>query len=686
MAMAMNTGFLKVVSPDELADNERRDAEARAARRRERPEHTYREAVRHFLWDQWEMMRNHRQSSGLGARMLAAMRVYDGRYSPAQLQEIRNFGGSEVFARIVANKARGATSLLRDVFFAQQRTWEVGPTPEPSIRDDVISTIDELVMMEAEAMMQAGMPIDQKVIADRKQALMTAARRAAEKLAAQEAREATTKMDDRLREGGFYVALAELLVDLPIFPFAVIKGPVVRIVDQVKWVDKQPQLVQAPQLQWERVSPFDIYFTPGASTIAQADIIQRHRWTTMDLTQLLSVPTFDEDEVRAAIAEFEDGGHRDWTDSYDEDRAVMEGRESTSWNRSHFIDALEYHGAVPARTLHRLGVPAEDAPDPDRTYMVEMWMCGSHLLKLSVNDTPRRRVPYSIVSFEQVPGTLVGNGLTDILADVQQVANGALRALVNNMAMASGPQVVVLENRFSEAQETMDIYPWKRWRMVDEPGQGALPPVQFYQPNSNATELLGVYQKMTELADEISAIPRYLTGSGAPGGAGRTASGLNMLMGNASKMLQQVCHNIDTMVVEPTLQALYDLLLMTDSLGEMSGDERIVVRGASVVNAREAERSRMLEFLQLTGNPMDMQILGVQGRAKLLREIARHIGIQGVELVPSEEELIAREQQQAQQMAQQGPAGAQGQPQGKPSTPPQQMNSVQRRNMQPGGQ
>jgi hypothetical protein len=62
----------------------------------------------------------------------------------------------------------------------------------------------------------------------------------------------------------------------------------------------------------------------------------------------------------------------------------------------------------------------------------------------------------------------------------------------------------------------------------------------------------------------------------------------------------------------------------------------------------------MLEFLQLTANPIDAQIVGVPGRAELLREIADRIGLQGAEIVPDKETLAA---QQTSQMAQTGMPG-----------------------------
>ena len=54
-----------------------------------------------------------------------------------------------------------------------------------------------------------------------------------------------------------------------------------------------------------------------------------------------------------------------------------------------------------------------------------------------------------------MPGTVVGNALPDILTDVADVANATLRALVNDMAIASGPQVIVNDDRIAENEDVM---------------------------------------------------------------------------------------------------------------------------------------------------------------------------------------------------------------------------------------
>ena len=120
----------------------------------------------------------------------------------------------------------------------------------------------------------------------------------------------------------------------------------------------------------------------------------------------------------------------------------------------------------------------------------------------------RKRPPYYVTSFEKVPGTVVGNALPDILADIEEATNAALRSLINNMSIASGPQVVVNDDRIAENENGDDLYPWKRWHTVNDPlGNNATAAGRFFQPNSNAQELLGVYEKFTQIADELSCHP-----------------------------------------------------------------------------------------------------------------------------------------------------------------------------------
>jgi len=632
--------LLRVVTPQGLLQHERATAAAAVVG----DEHDTRmdELARHIRSD-WETMRNHRNStSGWNDRLIHAQRVFNGKYDPDQMMSIRQFGGSEVYARVIALKCRGASALLREVYLTTDKPWGLDPSPEPVLPDDIMQDVQALIAMEAQSQIASGQSLDINALRDRTNTLIASARKAAKKKAMKEARIAESKLDDRLSEGGFYSALTEFITDIPLFPFACIKGPVVRVVPDVVWQDGQPITQQRPKMFWERKSPFDIYWSPGASHIKDAAVIERQRLTRADLNDVMDLPGYNKANIEKVLDDYGRGGlSGDWMDSTDSERAEGESRENPHFNRSGMIDCAEFHGNVQGRLLLDYGFSAEEIPDPLRDYFVQAWLVGRYIIKAQISPNPRKRHPYYITSFEKVPGTPIGNALPDILSDIQDVCNATLRALVNNLSIASGPQVVIDEERLSPLENGDEMYPWKRWRTKSDPlvpQTGSIKPVDFFSPPSHAQELVGVYSFFQGLADDLSAIPRYMSGSNPGGGAGRTASGLAMLMGNASKILQMVAQNIDHDVIKPLLEGLYDMIMLTDRSGTFRGDETIRVRGVEVAVQRETARVRQIELLTATANPFDLQIMGPQGRARLLRAVSGTVGIED-DIVPDEEDL-----------------------------------------------
>lgn len=642
-------GFLRVVSPGDLDEQDRQRAATMAEA--SSPPQTTSTDLGAYIRQRWMAFRNHRNQGNnqINDRLLRAQRVFEGKYDPSQLVEIKKFGGSEVYSRLIAVKVRGASALLRDVYLGPDRPWTINPQPDPPVPPEIQAHIATVVSAEVQSQQQAGQPLVQEQVHQRYTDLMHAAQQAALRNAMTQADAASDKIDDILKSGNFYNAMAEFLVDLPLFPYAVMKGPVVRMVPKMTWVGTSPVIRNKPQMFWERVNPFNFYWTPGASKIEEAEVIERKRMTRADLNDLIGLPGYNEIAVRAALQDYSNG-LRDWLDWPDTEEAFNEARENPSLNLSHMIDALEYHGNVQGHMLLTQGVDPRLIPDLDRDYMVTSWVVGRHTIKTQLNPSPRQRLPYFITSFEKVPGTVIGHGLTDILEDIQEMANATLRALVNNMAIASGPQVVINTQCLTPVNNDNELYPWKRWSVDYDPQGAANKPVDFFQPQSNANELLQVYQAMNTMADDISAIPRYLTGEGVSGGAGRTSSGLSMLMGNAQKVLQTVAANVDDDVLTPLLSSLYDMIMLTDTSGMLSGGEQVEVNGVHVAMQKETERQKQLQFLQITANPMDQAIVGQLGRGRLLRSIAQNMGVPD-DIVPDDDTLQAQVAEQKKMQA-----------------------------------
>jgi hypothetical protein len=656
------------------------EARAREASQGTQPDTNQYTGLEGYIRTQWDMMTRHRNTvGGWSDRLLAALRAFNGQYDPTKLAEIRRFGGSDVYARLTAAKCRGASSLLRDVYLGAERPWGLTPPSDPAIPPEVLQSIEQLVTTEVQSAMQGApavpdpnnlpgsppvMPAipgkmpDPDQIQERIFQLMVSARDAAKVHAKEQTTISEEKLDEILTQVNFYTAFAEFLTDMPVFPFGCIKGPTIRMVMDVKWVGKQPQQLRKPRLWWEHVSPFDLWWTPGVTDIEDAQVIHRIRVTRTDLNDLIGMPGYNTTNIRAVLDNYGRQGITENWDSTDATRAVLESRENPVYNMSNLITTLEFHGNVQGRMLLEYGFSPAEIPDPLRDYAIQAWLIGSYLIKVQLSPSPRRRHPFFLTSFEKVPSTPVGNGIPDIISDLQEVANASLRSVVNNMSISSGPQVVINEDRLAGDNNSDELYPWKRWRTTNPAVAGSTEAaITFFQPQSNAQEHLAVFNAFYGLADDMSAIPKYLSGNSPGGGAGRTASGLAMLMGNASKILQTVCANIDRDVMTPLLRSLLDLVLMSDTSGLLTGEEEVMPKGVVVAVQRETLRQRQLEFLQLTGNPIDMAIIGPKGRANILRAVSTGIGLDGEEIVPTDDELEDQQKQAAQQAQMQGIPG-----------------------------
>jgi hypothetical protein len=196
------------------------------------------------------------------------------------------------------------------------------------------------------------------------------------------------------------------------------------------------------------------------------------------------------------------------------------------------------------------------------------------------------------------------------------------------------------------------LTPWHIWQVQDSQyGTTSSKPIEFFQPQSNVNDLLTVIEKFYQFADDFSLVPRYMAGSDKVGGAGRTASGLSMLMDAANKGLKGVVSNVDTDVITPMLTRLYNYNMLYDDDPTIKGDAQVVARGAVSLMRIESMQLRRNEFLQVTANPYDMQITGLGGRAEVLRSVADGLELNTDKVVPPQEDIQANVQAN-QQLAQ----------------------------------
>lgn len=635
-----------------------------------------------------------RQASGVDARMIAGLEARRGVYSASKLTEIRKMGGSEVYANLTSVKCRAASSWLRDILMATgvDRPWTITPSPVP----DVPPEADEEAITQAAGVIRDAMLAGTPLTPDQEQSLVRTLRELKEARIKVYAREAAAKMadkmEDQLLEGGWLTAMAAFIDDITVYPSAILKGPVLRRKPKLTYDQNQNsnpgatpvnsssglgantttpgQTPGAPNVsvelvvEFERADPALIWPSPGSTGPNDGYIIEKHKLTRRHLTELLGVPGYDDGAIRLVLDQHGRGGLTDWTSfansALDTARGLASTASATSGGGTAAgaadprIDALQFFGAVSGQNLRDFGLSQTEVPDPIREYEAEVWLIGTHVIKAVLNGDPLARRPYYAASYEDVPDNFWGRSVYDLVAPSQSIVNAVARAIVNNASIASGPQVVINTDRLAPGESITTLVPWRLWQVTTDPFGTNQKPIEFFQPESRVGELMGIFKFFSELADEYSGLPKYLVGEA--GGAGRTASGLSMLMNNASRVIKQVIAGIDNNVLGPLLERLYQYNMRYALDPALKGDASVVARGASSLVAKEAAQMRRNEFLAATANPVDMQIVGVEGRAALLREAAKGLDVDTDAVVPPLDIIRSRLAQNA--MAAQGQPGS----------------------------
>jgi len=608
----------------------------------------------------WEIMRDHKRET-IETRLTECVRARNMEYDPQKLAEIREQGGSEIFMGIVSTKCRTATAWLRDTLLGtgSDKPWSIQATPIPEVPQDIIARLQGIMQMNLQQYYAAGGDaIDPATLQQLAGGMKDTAMRELKFEADKRVARMEKKMEDQLIEGGFIKALFEFTNDIATFPYAVLKGPTPRKRKTLAFAQGQLVPTETIRDEWERVDPYKFYWAPWGDDPQSMPVIELHHLTREDVEAMIGVEGYDEAALRSILADFGSTGF-DWLEQDDSEIEAAVNKDFDDAG-SDLIAAIQLWDSLPGKMLIDWGLDESEIDDPQMSYPCEVWMVNNTVIKAVLNYDPLGRKPYYVTSFEKVPGRLDGNGVADLCIDAQNMCNAAARALANNMGISSGPQVGVNVSRLPAGEDITQMYPWKVWQFIQSEYGDTSPPITFFQPQSNAGELMAVFDRFMAIADEVSGIPRYMTGQHVPG-AGRTSSGLSMLISNAGKSIKQVIGNIDNDVLTPMLERQYQRNLRYSDDPDLIGDVQIVARGAMSLVVKEAEAVRKTEFLRLVlESPVAQQIVGLPGTAELMRDLAGNLNANVDRLVPSREDVQKQQEMaQQQQMMQQQMMAAQ---------------------------
>ncbi len=615
---------------------------------------------------------DHRRNNGVDARLLKCLRMARGVYTPQELAAFKQAGVPPIFSGISDTKRRAAMAMLSEIFANPgDKPWTLKPTPKPAVLEHVteqavVQTMRDYLEYVA---LQGVVPPPEAIQAyaagkvdELAEAEIQWAKEAAERM--------ERKVHDLMVEGGWGDAFSEYNDFICTYGTGVIKGPVARVrrrkeLKRSKAGTQKYRMVDKIVLEYEAVNPWDCFPSPGAKRISDGEFCQRVRFTPGDLRRYANAKGSKGWRVGVVNTLLElnpVGGIRELLPS-EYERRLLE-TDGIDMGDDCLIEGVEFWGEVRGSVLWEMNIfrTGDNALiEEGEYYEVNAITVQDKIIFCRIVDQEIGR-PLSKGVFYESPGSWWGDSLIEKMEGMQKIANSSLRNLVVNMAQASGPQTVIKDLARLDPSCSLEQRPWKVWIFNSGTMGDNGNPLHMFQPDSNADALVKSYDWAIKQSDIETGIPAYTYGSNIAAGAARTASGLAMLTEAASRGIKMVVGFSDKDVIRASVKRTCDWLMLYDDDESIKGDVEVNPAGVMGLILREQESTRRRAFLQLTANPIDMQIIGVEGRAVVLREEAKSLDVNPDDVVPTKAKLreIAAFNQAKEQLAlQQGQAEAQ---------------------------
>jgi len=633
----------------------------------------------------WEQNKTDR--TRIEQTMMRMQEAVNGEYDASTMSAIKAQGGSEIFIPLTSMQCNAGASWLLSVLTPpgdKAFTFKSTPIPElpQTLKDQIEQQVKGKIKSAAPVAEGTNLPAgpdgspiqpqDVKKIVDAEE---VATLKAFKKESVTRAERMEGLVHDQLLDSGWYKTLEDFVTDLVTLPSAFIKTTYdykKKMVTTVKDGQFTMEVKEELIAKDERVSAFDIYPSPDQTTIHDGSLIERLKLSRQSIYDCLDKPGYDNESILTTLSDFDSNSTNftSWQSSVDSTRRYSENHSTDFSGDDGSIYGLRFLGPVKISALLDWGYDKEDLVEQGfltgdeedsrlevKEIDIDAILVGNNVIKVVPNLDPEGKRPYYMASYRKVPGSFWGKSVAMLSTSHQRLVNATARALSNNMGIASGPQIVVYTDRIPNGESIQAIRPLKVWQMTSDPsGSNNSKPIDFFQPESNAQELLAVYQYYSESVGEVTGIPRtsYSSDPSRQSQGAQTASGLAMLLETASKQIKQAVRNIDTGVIEPRLQYQYRTNMMNPEVSNsFKGDMSIDAIGAKSIVAKAVENQRAVELLQATANPMDMEVLGKEGRSALLRTIVSNYDMN--DIVPSIEDIEAKEKMQAEQPPQPSP-------------------------------
>jgi len=246
--------------------------------------------------------------------MLVNTRVMTGVYEDDKMAKIKAKGSSSIFMRLADEKATAAKAWLVDILMQpDEEPFGVDPSPVPDLPPEQKQIIQQQVMMQAQQDLAMGIHPSMADVRQRIELIESEIQGEMKHAARKVEMAVENKIKDVVVESNWNEALEEVISDLVDYKAGFLKGPIYRKKTEVEWgPDGMPQISSKLKLEYEAVSPFNIYPAPTSRDINDGYFLEKHSLSRKTLVNMKGAQGYDSAAIDAVLEAYGNGGLKKW--------------------------------------------------------------------------------------------------------------------------------------------------------------------------------------------------------------------------------------------------------------------------------------------------------------------------------------------------------------------------------------
>ena len=189
-------------------------------------------------------------------------------------------------------------------------------------------------------------------------------------------------------------------------------------------------------------------------------------------------------------------------------------------------------------------------------------------------------------------------GLHDVLRDLEKMANKAMRELVSHSSVSLGFFGELDVARAGKNNTNNDLLINQIMRVEPDYTRGGHSALKIQTIESKIPHIISLIDKYSTLAEDMTGIRRFMSGSVDLSSAARTGGIVNSLMRNSSKLVVLVQSYVNRCVIVPIVEQYYTLNMLYSTKKGIKGDLKVVIRGSDGLQKQELFSAQMEKMLQ----------------------------------------------------------------------------------------